>query len=298
MNKLPDVAKETQLDYLSPLDWVGMQDIEMPIKLDDMSIVGKVSAFVSLDKTEARGIHMSRLYKITQDILSSGTLRPELLEKALEQFLATHQDLSSSAKICVQLQALIERTALVSANKAWRTYPVQLMAEHKFGKTRFFLEVTVTYSSTCPASAALARQLVQEKFKEQFSKQEDLKIENVYNWLGSTQGMVATPHAQRSFAVVQVEISKHDPLNFIDMINLIEEALQTPVQTVVKRQDEQEFALRNGQNLMFCEDAARRIKLSLNNNSKVMGFQGQVRHIESLHPHDAVSFFSSAQHSN
>jgi GTP cyclohydrolase I len=35
------------------------------------------------------------------------------------------------------------------------------------------------------------------------------------------------------------------------------------VQTAVKRADEQAFALANGQNLMFCEDAARRLHLAL-----------------------------------
>ena len=42
-------------------------------------------------------------------------------------------------------------------------------------------------------------------------------------------------------------------------IDLAEGALKTPVQSAVKREDEQAFARLNGRNLMFCEDAARRI---------------------------------------
>ena len=49
----------------------------------------------------------------------------------------------------------------------------------------------------------------------------------------------------------------------VEMIDLVENVLQTPVQAAVKREDEQAFALRNGQNLMFCEDAARRIQRAL-----------------------------------
>ncbi len=59
------------------------------------------------------------------------------------------------------------------------------------------------------------------------------------------------------------------------------------MQTAVKRADEQAFAALNGQNLMFVEDAARRIEAAL------VGYQNpgiQVRHLESLHPHDAVVF--------
>ena len=40
-------------------------------------------------------------------------------------------------------------------------------------------------------------------------------------------------------------------------------ALGTTLQTAVKRADEQAFALANGQNLMFCEDAARRLHAAL-----------------------------------
>ena len=57
----------------------------------------------------------------------------------------------------------------------------------------------------------------------------------------------------------------------------------------VKREDEQEFALRNGQNLMFCEDAARRIARALNQAPAVVDYVAEVSHLESLHPHDAVA---------
>ena len=42
----------------------------------------------------------------------------------------------------------------------------------------------------------------------------------------------------------------------LDLIDRIEDALKTPVQTAVKREDEQAFALLNGENLMFCEGVA------------------------------------------
>ncbi len=76
---------------------------------------------------------------------------------------------------------------------------------------------------------------------------------------------MATPHSQRSVAEIKVQLN-HKVTDFpvIALIDAIEDALQTPVQAAVKRADEQEFARLNGQNLMFCEDAARRLKHSLN----------------------------------
>jgi GTP cyclohydrolase I len=73
------------------------------------------------------------------------------------------------------------------------------------------------------------------------------------------------------------------------VIDIIEHALKTPVQTAVKREDEQEFALANGQNLLFCEDAARRIQRALDDDERIVDFWIRAAHHESLHPHDAVA---------
>jgi GTP cyclohydrolase I len=57
----------------------------------------------------------------------------------------------------------------------------------------------------------------------------------------------------------------------------------------VKREDEQEFALRNGQNLMFCEDAGRKLQTALNADERFDDFWIRIEHHESLHAHNAVS---------
>jgi GTP cyclohydrolase FolE2 len=86
--------------------------------------------------------------------------------------------------------------------------------------------------------------------------------------------------------------SADDGFPITDLVDLVEEALQTPVQTAVKREDEQEFALRNGQNLMFCEDAGRRLKSALSQDARLMDFWVRVEHHESLHAHNAVSIIT------
>jgi GTP cyclohydrolase I len=75
----------------------------------------------------------------------------------------------------------------------------------------------------------------------------------------------------------------------IELINEIENALKTPVQATVKREDEQAFALLNGRNLMFCEDAGRRVQTALNADERILDFWARCTHYESLHPHNAVS---------
>ncbi|QDK38288.1 GTP cyclohydrolase FolE2 [Bdellovibrio sp. NC01] len=290
---LPDVAKETHTEKFAPIDWVGMGSIELPIMLKQADgtyrIPARVDAKVSLDKKPSRGIHMSRLYLITQDVLTKNEMTLGLLGQATDEFLKTHEELSTQALVQVNFEAPLVRKALKSANQAWRSYPVVLSSFNENGTKKYYVEVVVTYSSTCPASAALSRQLIQDNFKQQFS-QESVDFDVIHSWLGTTQGIVATPHAQRSFARVKAEVGPD--FNYGALIDYVEEALQTAVQGAVKREDEQEFALRNGQNLMFCEDAARRVKELLDQKKEILDYVAEFSHVESLHPHNAVSHIS------
>ena len=291
---LPDIASEEKAKIGGQLQWVGMSDIEMPLQLAaDVSAppsVARVRAEVSLDDEVTKGIHMSRLYLACDKVFSHQVIDYDVLDQLTQQFLESHKKLSQNALIEVESEALLRRAALVSDNSGWRSYPIKLsVVQCKKTGTSKYLSFQVTYSSTCPCSAALARQLIQENFKQQFD-QAQVSRQEVLAWLGSEQGINATPHSQRSSAVIKVKLQNNQQVIPLEkMINLVENALQTAVQAAVKRADEQAFALRNGQNLMFCEDAARRIKQVLSKENSVLQFHLRVTHHESLHPHDATA---------
>lgn len=286
--QLPDVARE--ISHSSPLDWVGMTGIEAPVWLEGSEgrfrQAARVTAQVSLDLAPSRGIHMSRLYLLVQEGLERESLSLAKLRELSQEFLKTHAGLSSAARISVALEWPLRRAALKSENSAWRTYPVTLSVENRNGRMLSSIETVITYSSTCPASAALSRRLIQENFRETFAGRA-LDFETLHGWLGTTEGLVATPHAQRSEARVKVTVTKD--LQPAELIDLVEGTLQTAVQGAVKREDEQEFALRNGQNLMFCEDAARRVKAAFEAEPGIEAYEGEFIHLESLHPHNAVA---------
>lgn len=291
---LPDIAAEEKAKVGGQLQWVGMSDIEMPLNLAAdttvPSAVARVRAEVSLDDEVSKGIHMSRLYLACDDMFSEQNIDYDALLQLTDKFLMSHKDLSLNALIEVESEALLRRPALVSDYAGWRSYPIKLTVVqcHKTGISKY-LSFQVTYSSTCPCSAALARQLIQENFKNRFDK-DDLDFQEVVDWIGTEEGINATPHSQRSSAVVKVKLDeKQQQVPLKKMIDLVEHSLQTAVQAAVKRADEQAFALRNGQNLMFCEDAARRIKQTLMKEQEVQQFHLRVTHHESLHPHDATA---------
>ena len=291
---MPDIAQDAEAAVAGALDWVGMDRIDVPVRLpghdgEVVTTAARVAAYVNLSQPDVRGIHMSRLYLAVERALSKEPLTPCALRRLLREFLDSHADLSDRAMVRIAFDHLVRRPALKSDTGGWKSYPVTISAV--MDKAHFSLELatSVAYSSTCPCSAALARQLIQERFAQDFARGKPLDYDAVVAWLGSEQGICATPHSQRSVAEVRVKLAASFGFAITTLLDRIEGALKTPVQTAVKREDEQAFALLNGENLMFCEDAARRIQAALCADEHVTDFWIRATHQESLHPHDAVA---------
>jgi GTP cyclohydrolase I len=233
---------------------------------------------------------MSRLYLHVDKSLAAEPLTPCSIRRLLREFLDSHAQLSDRAMVRIEFDHLVRRAALKSDHGGWKSYPVTIVGMMDQGHFSLELGCEVVYSSTCPCSAALARQLIQDRFAQDFARGRPVDYDAVVAWLGSEQGICATPHSQRSVAQVRVKLAPGFDLPIIELIDRVEEALQTPVQTAVKREDEQAFALLNGANLMFCEDAARRIQSAFDADDRLVDFHIRATHQESLHPHDAVAF--------
>lgn len=293
-NLLPDIASQPHAGPKGTLNWVGMSAIEIPVFVlnatgEKIQTLARVQAYVNLMDPHSKGIHMSRLYLALDNLLSMHELTPELLRKTVAQFVESHGSLSTAAYLECRFNYFEKRSSLVSDNRGWKNYPVRVAATLRGQQFDLEVQVEVPYSSTCPCSAALARQLIQEGFRDQFGEG-IVSAQTVYDWLGTTQGISATPHSQRSMAQVKVKLAeKIRNLPLTSLIDRIENALQTPVQAAVKREDEQEFARLNAANLMFCEDAARRLKVAMSEDISVRDFWIRVNHLESLHAHNAVS---------
>ena len=284
---LPDIAAQSSQQAIA-LEWVGMCGIASPVLINGQRLSAKIDAGVNLVDATARGIHMSRLY-LALDQLETENLTPALRRQLLQCFLDSHEGLSNKAYVRIHSDVLLKRSALVSPLAGWKSYPTSIEASLKNGMFHVELKILVSYSSTCPCSAALARQLIQRQFIDDFANT-SLQHADVLAWLGSSKGIVATPHSQRSAAHLTIRLEHQFPqLPLETIINNAEGALGTAVQTAVKRADEQAFALANGQNLMFCEDAARRLNTVLQKSSGVEAFKLKVVHAESLHSHDAVA---------
>ncbi|WFE69038.1 GTP cyclohydrolase FolE2 [Thiomicrospira sp. R3] len=290
---MPDIACQPHQGPQATLNWVGMSGIELPVLIqsnhETIRLSSHTQAYVNLINPTSKGIHMSRLYLLLDQMATQQTLTTERVHEILNRFIESHQDLSDHAFVEFRFDYYERRKSLKSDNAGWKHYPATLRGELKQGQFKCEVTLEVPYSSTCPCSAALSRQLIQDAFEAKFNKDQTLDYEQVMQWLGTPEGICATPHSQRSYAQVKLHLKEGAALDFLDWINLIEDTLQTPVQAAVKREDEQEFARLNASNLMFCEDAARRLQAAFVNQPTVLDFWLRVNHLESLHPHDAVA---------
>lgn len=303
---LPDVASAHSTPIALTLNWVGMDQIDLPLSIvtnpdSDTSasvrVDTRVNCYVSLDNEQAKGIHMSRLYRALNDYSHRFEFTPNVAHQLLDDMIHSHQDLSCDAYFSLSFDIPLKRPALLSDHAGWKSYPVEIICRQQEGTNISELKVTVPYSSTCPCSASLSRQLLANKIRQHFSNRSEhnqvdfnhVDLDQLTSWLESSEGSVATPHSQRSYAYIKIRFQHCDYFPIVEIIDAVEDALKTPVQTAVKREDEQEFARLNGENLMFCEDAARRVKQTLMQHKHISDYWLKVEHQESLHPHNAVA---------
>ncbi|MFQ3339649.1 MAG: GTP cyclohydrolase I, partial [Colwellia sp.] len=70
---MPDIANHTTAQTEGTLDWVGMSNIEMPVMVAskdqaERMVSAHIDAFVNLKDAQAKGIHMSRLYLLIDEL--------------------------------------------------------------------------------------------------------------------------------------------------------------------------------------------------------------------------------------
>ena len=111
---LPDVTSDLQAEMPSTLQWVGMENIAIPISLHSdeeklLATPAKANVFVSLDKPEAKGIHMSRLHKLINE-LSVFDCNKDNIEHLLNEIVESQDEIGHQAKI----ELTLNKPALLS----------------------------------------------------------------------------------------------------------------------------------------------------------------------------------------
>ena len=282
---LPDIAHETEPLIHLPIQKVGVRNVTAPVKLlrvkktdlkrkkkspvdhwETFEAIADISMYVSL-QAHTKGISMSPL------------------TFALKSKLDRVFDHEVIDEILLEIKEKTEVTATDSYFKMRFRYPVDKkspVTEHIFPElydcevegvsvgdqpSRFYLTVTVPYMSYCPCSAKLSEHLMRE------------------------EGIKGYPHAQRSLVRATIEPSDtRETFSIRALVHLLEGAINYCIPyPIIRRVDERELAKIAGQNLLFCEDAARLFAQALEDQSRIKDYVLVCNHFESIHTSEAVS---------
>ncbi len=239
------------------------------------------SMYVNL-KEGKTGINMSRLCKILNEESATAFVSYNFLDYILNRVKLELRDYPTekeikNANITIDFNYALKQKSLKSENWGWQYYQCQLESNVAAGeKPRHYLTVNYEYSSTCPCSLSMSKQ-----YEKDYAAGE------------TTEGNgIATAHSQRSGAKCKVEISEEGIKNNFwieDLVAVLRTALPTETQSLVKRLDEQAFAILNGENPMFVEHASKRLHRALNQSKSIKDWVVSVEHWESLHSHNAAA---------
>lgn len=296
---MDDVSSRMKSDISEyTLTAAGMDEVALPIQMDlpeigSQTLFAKARITVNTVDGSIKGIHMSRLFLSVTEKFESKTFSSELLEDVLMACKDSHEGISDRTDLKLSFALPMKRPSLKSGLAGWRLYPVTITASVD-DKNQFTYKVNlnIKYASFCPCSASLARQLIQEKFLADFGGETTQSTAEISEWLRKASSIAAVPHGQRSTATVSFDTKKLDGELLSSTVALLEDAIKTPVQTAVKRQDEQEFARLCAENLIFVEDAVKIFYKAIKTKTSYTKVKVDVAHHESLHAHDAVASIS------
>lgn len=264
------------------IDKVGIERFRIPLSFrhKDGTIMNHdahASMFVKLQAGKT-GVNMSRFCKILQEEAGEKEIDGSFLKNVLARFRADLRDyeteeLIPEAYLSLDFNYALKQPSLKSGNWGWQYYQVRFDGFENKDETKLNLTLKYEYSSTCPCSLSMSKQY-EEDYREGRT---------------SEGNGIASAHSQRSVATVRVQYDPNSDFSIENLVELCRTALPTETQSLVKRLDEQAFAILNGDNPMFVEHASRRLSSVLDEDKRIFDWEAKVEHIESLHSHNAVA---------
>jgi GTP cyclohydrolase IB len=262
---LPDI-QQSEPKIKIPIKQVGVENVMVPFLLETKDrnfnqLTAKVSMTTDLD-ANVKGISMSRLLLTLKEYLDL-PLKHKLIRAILEQLQTNIGSKNSYMKFNFSFPRI--KNSVISVNSFPLYYDCSFEAHlNNKNNFRFFQNVIVQYSSYCPCSAELCKDLEENSF----------------------QGF---PHAQRSFADILIETVEPNYVWLEDIIDMVELSIKTLPYPIIKRIDEQEIAKIAAKNPLFVEDAIREISLKLSERNDIYDWGVKCSHEESIHTSEAIA---------
>lgn len=258
---------------------VGITKLTLPVDVkrrsgDSIMVKGSISAYVSLDSAEQRGINMSRLARGFYDnVDGKGAVALLDLLKVVDGYRKLLPAKDGYLKL--RFEYPYKQKHWREDHSGWMYYPVEFEIENIDGVVKTYLTVKYTYNSSCPCSYALS----------EYSR-------NVLD-------TPAVSHSQRSEATIKVQFDPYsDDLLWIeDIIDLCREIQPSEVLAgIVSRVGEFSMAQMMGSTdaMGFIEDLLRKFWEGFNDEPRVLDFAIGLVHFEALNDNYASGFINKS----
>jgi len=273
---LPDVQETHKPAVNIMINQAGVENLKLPFSLALSPGTGKYCNLVA-DVTittdvhkDKKGISMSRLLLTLNKHLHL-PLNRNLVKYIMKDIIKEVE--SENCYIKFEFDLPVEKKSPLTDHIFPIYYKCSFAGKMTNKTFRFFQGVTVQYSSYCPCSAELSKDLENK---------------------GGNHGY---PHAQRSFANILAEMETDedkvkDVIDYIwleDIIGMVNHVLKTQPYPIIKRPDEQEIARIASENPMFVEDAIRYLSERMDEFKYIKDWIIKCSHEESIHTHDAIA---------
>lgn len=181
---LPDITTHSLSPSPSRLHWVGMENIAIPITIatenNTQRISAKAGVYVSLNTPSVKGIHMSRLYLLINQLAQRSLLREDI-NSLLIEMIDSQKGISKEAKITLNFDLLIKKYALLSDESGYQAYPVTITAASIKGEHHISL---ISQSHTRALVLAQPRLLSNFKVQQSIRRFLNLLSIRVPSWSG------------------------------------------------------------------------------------------------------------------
>ncbi len=295
--KLPDIHGDRP-EVALHLKKVGVVGLKMPVGFisfegKPVMVVPTFDVYIDLP-ADQKGIHSSRNYEVTTEILSQylGKMyRLEELCASVSRELFRKHEYITRSEVKAYGEAIFEKrtpitdvTTLESCDIMARA--IGLKTTDGSINVKKFIGVGVIGTTACPCAIETIRESSRQRLVEDIG----LSIEEAERVLN--QVPIAT-HIQRSYGSIVMEIPEGFEVDAMSLVRIVEDSMSASTFELLKRPDEVEVVRKAVSNPMFVEDCVRSMAVNivegfpeLPDDTSLVFMQ---RNEESIHKHDLVA---------
>ncbi|NIM44104.1 MAG: GTP cyclohydrolase I FolE2 [Nitrososphaeria archaeon] len=294
---LPDIHEEKPEVAVS-LKKVGIMGIKMPIgfvSFEDkpVMILPTFDIYIDLPANQ-KGIHSSRNYEVTAEVLGSyvgKTYKLENLCAAVSRELFRRHPHATRSEVKAYGEAVFERRTPQTDILTYEPCDIsaKAIAKKNFDgsiNVRKTVGVGVIGITACPCGEEILKEATRKELESSL-KLSGEKLSEILNLLP-----IAT-HIQRSYGSIEVEIPEEVDIDAMTLVCIVEDAMSSSSCELLKRSDEVELIKRAIGNARFVEDCVRHMISNVVDIFQELpddvSFTFRQRNEESIHKHDLVA---------